>query len=442
MSAKPPKQYVYRPFGTSKTLFECREPEIVVSGPAGTGKSRACLEKFNALAWKYPGCRLLILRKTRASLTQAAIVTLEQHVFPPGWLDTLIHWSSVDQEYRYPNGSVMVVGGLDKPGKVMSTEFDCAYVQEAIELVENDWESVTTRLRNGVIPYQQLIADTNPDAPGHWLKKRADTGKLLMLNAQHEENPVYFDRETGQYTPRGIAYLSKLDALTGVRLQRLRYGRWVAAEGQIYEWNPAIHLVDRFEIPKEWPRFWSVDFGFVNPFVCQFWAQDGDGRLYLYREIYMTKRLVEDHARTILYVSKDEPRPRAIICDHDAEGRATLERHLEMSTVAAHKAVSEGIQAVQSRQKVAGDGKPRLFILRDAVVERDLDLDERKAPASTVEEIGGYVWDTSSGRRRGEEPKKENDHGMDAARYLVAHVDLRGPARVEFGPSLYGGGVN
>jgi predicted transcriptional regulator len=40
-----------------------------------------------------------------------------------------------------------------------------------------------------------------------------------------------------------------------------------------------------------------VDFGYTNPFVMQWWAEDPDGRLYLYREIYRTRRLVEDHAK-------------------------------------------------------------------------------------------------------------------------------------------------
>ena len=31
---------------------------------------------------------------------------------------------------------------------------------------------------------------------------------------------------------------------------------------------------------------WSVDFGFTNPIVIQWWAEDPDGRLYLYRELY------------------------------------------------------------------------------------------------------------------------------------------------------------
>jgi hypothetical protein len=42
---------------------------------------------------------------------------------------------------------------------------------------------------------------------------------------------------------------------------------------------------------------------------------------------------------------------------------------------------------------------------------------------STTEEIEGYVWNTDGGKRKGEEPVKDNDHGCDAMRYLVMHFD-------------------
>ena len=62
------------------------------------------------------------------------------------------------------------------------------------------------------------------------------------------------------------------------------------------------------------------------------------------------------------------------------------------------------------------DGKPRLFFVRDAVIERDPALVEAKRPACTSEEIDGYVW--QSGVARTEHPVKENDHGMDPMRYM------------------------
>src|SRR5690606_13451587 len=108
------------------------------------------------------------------------------------------------------------------------------------------------------------------------------------------------------------------------------------------------------------------------------------------------------------------PKPRAIICDHDAGDRALLARELGMSTTAANKTVTTGIQAVQARLRPTGDGLPRLVLLRDAVVERDDELVEAKRPTSTQEEVTGYVWDTGPGKPPKETPVKEDDHGMDA----------------------------
>jgi phage terminase large subunit len=80
---------------------------------------------------------------------------------------------------------------------------------------------------------------------------------------------------------------------------------------------------------------------------------------------------------------QSEPPPRAVICDHDAEDRATLERHLGMTTSRATKDVSPGLQAVVARLRVAGDGRARLFYLRDSLPSRDRMLEERKRPTCT-----------------------------------------------------------
>lgn len=412
----------YYPRGAAREIFHRHEPEVVLSGPAGTGKTRACLEKLHLAMCRHPGARGLIVRKRHTDLTATALMTFHERVLH--LLDGVTFYGGSAREpaqFRYPNGSRVLVGGLDKATKIMSGEYDMVFVNEATELAENDWEALTTRLRHWVMPYQQLLGDCNPDAPGHWLKQRADAGKLIMLESRHEDNPELFD-ENGVLTEKGALYMAKLDALTGVRYQRLRKGIWAAAEGLVYDgWDPAVHLVDPVEVSVDWPRYLAVDFGYTNPFVCQWWAEDPDGRLYRYREIYQTKRLVEDHAKEIRRYLEREPRPRAIICDHDAEDRATLERHLGMRTVGANKAVSPGIQAVASRLKLAGDGKPRLFLLRGALIARDPDLVDAKLPTCTEEEIDGYVW---ADRRTKEEPVKENDHGCDALRYLVAHRDM------------------
>ncbi len=439
-------QKPYQPFGAAETLFYDRSHEIILGGPADTGKSRGALEKLHLCAEKYPGMRGAILRKTRRACTESALVTFEQKVVP----DThpILRGAARDQRhsYRYPNGSELVVTGLDDPIKVMSAEYDMIYVQEARELTEDDWEHLCTRAsgRAGGMPYAQVIGDTNPDAPRHWIKLRANRGQLKLLESRHEDNP--------SMTPERLAVL---DNLTGVRHKRLRLGLWVAAEGIVYEgWDPAIHVVDRVAIGSDWPRYLAIDFGFTNPFVCQWWAQDPDGRLVRYRELYQSGGLVEDHAHRIRQLSEGE-RFRAIVCDHDAEDRATLERHLSCScvavgsgaaihvgTTAARKDVSPGIQAVAQRLKTAGDGRPRLSFVRDGLVVRDASLDEAKKPCCTEEEFEGYIWDQATARvnpdgsYRAEAPVKRDDHGLDATRYMVAHLDLKDARESLYGQSM------
>lgn len=432
----------YEPRGAAQQLFKAREAEVFMAGPAGTGKSLACLFRLHLTALHNPGMRGLIFRKTAVSLGSTTLVTWEKKVIADALARGIVQWFGGSAReapgYRYSNGAKLDVAGMDKPAKIMSAEYDLVFGDEATELTLDDWESVGTRLRNGKLSWQQQMGACNPSAPTHWIKQRCDQGQARMLTSRHADNPAYV-RADGSFTEVGASYFAKLDALTGVRKLRLRDGTWAAAEGLIYPgFDEAVHLVDRFTVPHEWTRWLTVDFGFTNPFVMQWWAEDPDGRLFLYREIYRTQRLVEDHARQarelMVYPSGQwrEPQPRAVICDHDAEGRATLEKHLELGTSAAHKEVSAGIQAVQSRLKTAGDGRPRLFIMRDALVERDKGLDEAKKPCCTEEEITGYVWAVKPGGTSLEVPLKEGDHGMDAARYMVAARDLIGRTRVRW----------
>lgn len=404
-----PATMPYQRYGAAIKLWRSSRREVLISGPAGTGKTRASTEKLHFCANKYPGMRALMVRKTRQSLTQSAMVTYEQKVLPHGWLGNVIKFRTQEQEYRYPNGSIIAVGGLDKASKVMSSEWDMIYVPEATELMEDDWGALTTRLRNGKMPYQQLLADCNPGAPNHWLKTRCDRGQCLMLHSRHEDNPTV--------TPE---YLEALRNLPGVLKLRLYDGVWAAAEGMVYqdEWDPAIHLIDRFDIPSAWDRYWAIDFGFRNPFVWQAWAQNPDGELFRYREIYRTGCLVEDLAKEIRELTKHEPRPKAVVCDHDAEDRATFEKHAKQKTTKANKAVGPGIQEVKARLRIKANGRASLYFLRDSLVGRDRDLEAQHLPFTTEMEFENYVWDIANGRKSGEEPVKKFDHGQDGCRYL------------------------
>lgn len=445
--------------GASFNLGSCRDIEVALDGPAGTGKTVGALYKVHVLLSMFPGAKGLIARKTSTALAGSAIATYREHIIHPSENINFFHGSKIKPSaFEYPNGSVLVVNGLDKRDKIRSWEFDIAFLNEATELEEDDLEYVRMRMRHGRLPYHQVIMDTNPGPPTHWLYQRMLVGKTTRLVSRHKDNPHFYDVVAQDWTEAGREYVfNVLGGLTGVLYSRYALGEWVAAQDTIYEgvYDSSKNIVAPFDIPTDWPRFMAVDFGYVHPFVCKWYARDPDGRLYCYREIYHTRRLVEDHAKSILIASgwthllpKDHPQhsdmpkkgadplPRTIICDHQAEDRATLEKHLRMTTTRAKKSVSDGIQAVSARLRPAGDGKPRLVFFNNMLVERDADLAMRKLPTSGLEEFNVYCWDTSNGTKKGDAPVKQFDDSMDCDRYMVAHLDLT-PTEIKYSQRIY-----
>lgn len=427
--------------GAVRELFQSTD-SMIIAGPAGTGKSMGALMWLHLMLLEYPGTKALLVRKVARSLSGTTLATFREKVASEAiQAGAVAFYGGSPQEpasFRYGNGSRIIVGGLDEPQKIMGSEVSIVMIDEAIETTPRDINMLRTRLRGAAATAYQhyrMILLTNPGHPKHHLRK----AKMRMLHSRHQDNPSLW--RDGAWTDEGQRYMAELEKLTGNERARLLEGRWVAAEGVIYgEYIPAVHEIPSFPVPSQWARYIVVDFGYVNPACIQWWAEDPDGRLYLYREMYQTQWTVERHAVNLLdhVTGLDgewiEPRPTAVITDHDAEGRATLEEKTGLDTTAADKRVTIGLQAVRNRLKVAGDGKPRLYVMEDALLWRDEALDEAGKPCGTREEFPGYVWDKAASSKEGAEkevPLKVNDHSMDCVRYLCAHLDLGESDEVE-----------
>ena len=418
----------YQPYGVCAELMRYKGREVLLAGPAGTGKSRAALEKLSFICFHKP-IRAAIVRKVRKSLAQAALVTFEKKVLPE---PSGVRFWTEDQEYRYPNGAIVALAGLDDPEKIKSTEFDIIYVQEATELDQLDWELLVSRLRNGVLSYQQLIADCNPADPYHWLKQRCDRGECLLLDTRHEDNPVLYDHGSGDWTEFGRTYLQTLDTLTGYTHKRLRLGLWVAADGMFFtEWTPEEHVVDGFEIPEHWPRWIGVDYGFAAPWCCLWLTRDPESRaIYVYRERYASGLRDEQQAAMIVEASGDE-RIVASVLDPSMFNARTEQNRPSIAQVYADCGVKDIIPGHNNRRtgwavlrralaigertregsgRVAtGDGQPRLRLFRNVAPNL-----ERTIPAMVHDPLDPEdVADKLHG-------SKTEDHAADALRYAMS----------------------
>lgn len=416
----------YKPLPWQIAPWRDKSQILLITGSAGGGKSRLAGEKVHAFMQKYPGATGLMLRKAREYASKSIVPFMDRTVIGP---DPRVRMRKSDSLFEYDNGSQLYWGGMKDDSQReglrsigQDGSLDIVWIEEGNAFTRNDLDELLARMRGKAADWTQIIVTTNPDVPTHWIyQDLIRGGQATVFYSGAKDNP---------YNP--ASYMRTLGMLKGILKARLVEGLWVQAEGAVYEeFDHSIHVLPAFPIPASWRRIRVIDFGYSNPFVCQWWAQDPDGRIYLYREIYQTKRLVEDLAAEIIKLSvmiddKGAEVPEQIeatVADWDAEDRATLERH-GVPTIPARKEISPGIQAVKARLAKAEDGRPRLFLLSGALVEEDEKLVEAKKPTSTEAEFPGYVWPKAvDGKPVKEVPVKENDHGMDDTRYAVNYFD-------------------
>lgn len=409
-------------------------PTMVLAGGAGSGKSVFALHKLNALCLRFPGALALLVRKSRTSLRNSAIPMLESIV--PGHVTHL----KTDSRFIYPNGSRIVYGGMydEKQRQAIrsiagenGSGVDFALMEEASAFTAQDLDEVSGRMRGSSAPFRQIILCTNPDTETHWINQQfikphlagiLDTSKAAVYLPGPLDNPILKPD-----------YLDRLRGLSGVLRARLWEGRWVRAEGTVYdEFDPDVHLIEPFEIPADWRRYRAIDMGYNHARVCLWGALDWDDNLYIYRETYRTQQTASHHAIQLRRLSNNDGKGEsyeATWADHDAGERADYEEG-GISTIPANKDVKRGLQAVRWRLQNALNAKngqntgPWVKFFRGCTFQVDEKLRESHKPYSTVQEFDCYLWKRNGdGSVSTEEPIKENDHGMDALRYMIMGID-------------------
>lgn len=431
------KRWEFR--GHNLTAQDNHDDELLLCGPAGSGKTLAHLAYIDRMMRAYPRLRVLLVRKVRIDLAETVMNTYERDIL--GYDNPICAGATRAhrEAYRYPNGSIMMIAGFDRPGRVLSGEYDIVYAAEAKELSLNDWEYLTMRLgRTEAFPYPQLRADTNPDRPDHWILSRKKEGKLTYFDTWHQDNPAYWDANTNDWTPLGVRYSARLQNLSGVRRERYLFNKWVAAEGAIYEaYNEQIHVKDDDWLTEQGWIKWDEargdyvpgarvvvvragqDWGYTHPGDHQVWLKDGDGRVCMVHEVFMTKQTIDWWTDEVLE-AKEQWGTRAVECDPSQPAYIKTFRNAGINAVPADNDVLPGIDRVQQRYAVQPDGEPRIYYRRKALKRRDPERDELKLPCGLIEEKTGYVWLDKSKK---DEPLKENDDANDTERYALAGID-------------------
>ncbi|MFQ9052447.1 MAG: phage terminase large subunit [Oscillospiraceae bacterium] len=155
---------------------------MAFGGARGGGKSWAVRAKAKLLALRYPGIRLLLVRRTYQELEANHIRFLRQE------LAGLAEYRATARQFVFPNGSVLDFGYCAADGdmdRYQGAEYDVIFLDEATQLKE-EWLRQFAACLRGVNEFpKRLYYTCNPGGPGHSYIKRL----FIDRRFQAGENP-------------------------------------------------------------------------------------------------------------------------------------------------------------------------------------------------------------------------------------------------------------
>lgn len=297
-----------------QAIFQSRgEYEALYGGAAGGGKSDALLTE--ALRQVHiPHYRGLILRKTYPQLSELIDRSREIYMraYPKAKYNDSKHF------WLFPSGAKIYFGAMQHTKDRINYQgkrYDFIAFDELTHFTWDEYSYMFSRNRpSGSGTRVYIRSTTNPGGIGHsWVKERFITaappltpietkmnvaqpgGKLLTVSRKRIFVPstVFDNKRLLENDPN---YLANLSMLPEKEKNALLYGDWDSFSGQVFsEWkNDSSHYADRcfthvidpFDIPKEWKIYRGFDFGYSKPFATEWIAIDHDRRAYIIAELY------------------------------------------------------------------------------------------------------------------------------------------------------------
>lgn len=300
------------PHEKQRAFFEARARYIAYGGARAGGKSWAMRVKFVLLSLKYDGIQILLLRRTLPELT-------ENHVNPLlKLLKGIASYNRQEKVFRFPNGSRLKLGFCSNEADVLQYQgqaYDAIGMEEATMFTEYQFNCLRESNRSsGMMKVKfapRMYLTMNPGGVGHqWVKRlfvdreyreKERPEDYVFISARVYDNVAFMDRDPD--------YVAQLESLPEKRRRAMLYGDWDVFEGAYFEeFRPSpdpklcedygisveearaqhrfTHVIDPFEIPKDWRIYRSFDWGYGKPYSVGYHAVSHDNTAYRIAEIY------------------------------------------------------------------------------------------------------------------------------------------------------------
>lgn len=136
-------------------------------GSAGSGKSYSICQKIIIRCCKEP-IRVLVCRRYATTLRNSCFALFKE-VLAKWQLTNYVKIKETDMSITFPNGSQIIMVGLDTEEKLLSlTNISTVWVEEAYEVEKEKVEQLNLRMRGQALN-QQIILSWNPISKNSWL---------------------------------------------------------------------------------------------------------------------------------------------------------------------------------------------------------------------------------------------------------------------------------
>lgn len=289
------------------------EDEALYGGSAGGGKSDAMVIEATRQV-HIPHYKGLILRKTYPQLTE--LIEKSQNYYPKAFPGCVYNESK--HTWVFPSGAKVVFGSMQHSKDKLNYQgkaYDFIGFDELTHFTYDEYIYLSSRNRpNGPGTRCYIRATANPGGVGHgWVKERWITPAPPMTTMWetvpviHPDGHIERKHSSRIFVPSTVFdnkkllendpnYLTRLAILPEAERNALLYGDWDSFSGAYFSSfknDPAhyhdrrwTHVVEPFEIPRNWTCYRSMDWGFAKPFSVSWSFIDEDGRIWRALEYY------------------------------------------------------------------------------------------------------------------------------------------------------------
>lgn len=393
-------------------------------GGFGSGKSYIGAQTAIRLAMQAPNGRGLIARQTLVDLKATTMKTFWEVC------DRRLIKSHNKSEHLITlvNGHEIYYWGLDDIEKLKSLEIGWFWIDEVNEVQENTFNVAKGRLRHKAQPKRVGIITSNSEGK-NWTFKQFVKGKGVKKKFRDLYYTIKAPSDENTNLPED--YIDVLESYTGDLYDRYVKASFNVFEGQIFpDFNPAIHVIEPFKIPAHWTKVRGFDYGERNPTTCIWGAVSPSGNVYIYREYGKGEEFVDYHAKRVAEFSQNEEYEKNVFDPSIRSSRGRSGQKIDVEWKEEMRKYEDNFQITYgNNDRKSGFARIHKYLRVDP--ERDNPITKKKGSPRLfvfsscphlIEDFEQYKWKKISQTSEDdpvEEPRKKDDHFIDAFRYLL-----------------------